>query len=101
MVYEKRLDKYDDNIYLTNQEALYHSFNNLQNVKVDWVGQQKSLIEITDEDSYFQSRLASEKFDTSLKNIPTSISFRAGSEHTIDNRRFDLEMQIELQGDDD
>ena len=28
-----------------------------------------------------------------------SLSFRAGSEHTIDNRRFDLELQVEMMGE--
>ena len=61
-MYEKRLDEFEDKIFLTNEEAMYHEFNNIRNVKVDWVGQYKSEIAVSDGDgeTYFQSRLASE-----------------------------------------
>ena len=40
----------------------------------------------------YKSRLANSTFDSADEYTLESISFKAGSEHTIDDKRFDLEM---------
>ena len=46
---------------------------------------------------YFSSRIASEVFGAEPGQMkPISLEFKAGSDHTIDGKRFDGELQIKF-----
>ena len=101
LVYEKRLDTYEDKIFLNNQETTSNKFSDIKSANVNFFGQYTTKLSISNNNDYFASSLASEQHGASPLCFPLSIDFHAGSEHTIDNRRFDLEMQIEMEGEDE
>lgn len=45
-------------------------------------------------EQYFRSKHAVDAYNAAEKYSATHIDFRAKSEHTVDGRRYDLEMQV-------
>jgi len=100
--YRKRESAYNNRTYKVSDDGIQVEFTDLEDVNLKWKGGYTTNMAFYEDSdtietqSYF-SKLARDVFDAGEGFEAVALHFHAGSEHTIDNQRFDLEMHIVMK----
>ena len=88
-------------MYNSSEDKFVKEYNNqYENVKVGWMGD-TSLVNLEDGPNQFSSSLSKDIFGGKKLYKAAQFHFHAGSEHTVDGKRHDLEMHtVHLANDD-